>query len=168
MACVCSFYADALATKIGRGPLPDALDKASQSAAQTAVDAAQRVGAAARSVDARRDAAPARKALDVAEAIVRADAARPVQSSEAPAATEAAGTVVALALDPVLASYKAQLEAEVARDFAGPPFGAGADAIGSGAGDADAVVATAAWCCCLLYTSPSPRDKRQSRMPSSA
>ena len=25
------------------------------------------------------------------------------------------------------------------------------------------------WCaCCLLYTSPSPRDKRQSRMPSSA
>ena len=22
--------------------------------------------------------------------------------------------------------------------------------------------------CCLLYTSPSPRDKRQSRMPSSA
>jgi hypothetical protein len=95
VACVCGFYADALATKIGRGPLPEALDKASQSAAQTAVDAAQRVGAAARSVDARRDAAPARKALDVAEAIVRADAARPVQSSEAPAATEAAGTVVA-------------------------------------------------------------------------
>ena len=26
----------------------------------------------------------------------------------------------------------------------------------------------AAGCCCLLYTSPSPRDKRQSRMPSSA
>ena len=24
------------------------------------------------------------------------------------------------------------------------------------------------WLCCLLYTSPSPRDKRQSRMPSSA
>ena len=147
VACVCSFYADALAAKVGRGPLPEALDKASQSAAQTAVDAAQRVGAAARSVDARRDAAPARKALDVAEAIVRADAARPVQSSEAPAATEAAGTVVALALDPVLASYKAQLERETARDFAGPPFGAGADAVGSGAGDADAVVATAAWCC---------------------
>jgi hypothetical protein len=55
--------------------------------------------------------------------------------------------VVALALDPVLASYKAQLERETARDFAGPPFGAGADAVGSGAGDADAVVATAAWCC---------------------
>ena len=50
---------------------------------------------------------------------MRADAARPVQSSEAPAATEAAGTVVALALDPVLASYKAQLERETARDFAG-------------------------------------------------
>ena len=33
------------------------------------------------------------------------------------------------------------------------------------------VVVTAAWhvlCFCLLYTSPSPRDKRQSRMPSSA
>ena len=29
-------------------------------------------------------------------------------------------------------------------------------------------IATAAWECCLLYTSPSPRDKRQSRMPSSA
>ena len=28
MACVCGFYADALATKIGRGPLPEALDKA--------------------------------------------------------------------------------------------------------------------------------------------
>ena len=25
-----------------------------------------------------------------------------------------------------------------------------------------------AYYCCLLYTSPSPRDKRQSRMPSSA
>ena len=25
-----------------------------------------------------------------------------------------------------------------------------------------------AWSVCLLYTSPSPRDKRQSRMPSSA
>ena len=24
------------------------------------------------------------------------------------------------------------------------------------------------YCSCLLYTSPSPRDKRQSRMPSSA
>ena len=24
------------------------------------------------------------------------------------------------------------------------------------------------WTACLLYTSPSPRDKRQSRMPSSA
>ena len=24
------------------------------------------------------------------------------------------------------------------------------------------------WRCCLLYTSPSPRDKRQARMPSSA
>ena len=24
------------------------------------------------------------------------------------------------------------------------------------------------FCICLLYTSPSPRDKRQSRMPSSA
>ena len=32
------------------------------------------------------------------------------------------------------------------------------DADGDGAGEAD----------CLLYTSPSPRDKRQSRMPSSA
>ena len=31
---------------------------------------------------------------------------------------------------------------------------------------ADALYMKAA--CCLLYTSPSPRDKRQSRMPSSA
>ena len=30
------------------------------------------------------------------------------------------------------------------------------------------VVTTAAGYICLLYTSPSPRDKRQSRMPSSA
>ena len=33
----------------------------------------------------------------------------------------------------------------------------------NGAGDADTSCLT-----CLLYTSPSPRDKRQSRMPSSA
>ena len=32
----------------------------------------------------------------------------------------------------------------------------------------DAGLGTAASRCCLLYTSPSPRDKRQSRMPSSA
>ena len=30
------------------------------------------------------------------------------------------------------------------------------------------MVGTDQWICCLLYTSPSPRDKRQSRMPSSA
>ena len=33
---------------------------------------------------------------------------------------------------------------------------------------AERVLATDHFCCCLLYTSPSPRDKRQSRMPSSA
>ena len=33
---------------------------------------------------------------------------------------------------------------------------------------AAAFVAAGAGCSCLLYTSPSPRDKRQSRMPSSA
>ena len=32
----------------------------------------------------------------------------------------------------------------------------------------DMVRRTAEVCFCLLYTSPSPRDKRQSRMPSSA
>ena len=31
-----------------------------------------------------------------------------------------------------------------------------------------ALVQLAKQCTCLLYTSPSPRDKRQSRMPSSA
>jgi len=147
VACVCAFYADALASKIGRGPLPEALDTAAKTAARVAVAAAQRVGEAARAVDARQDAGPAKKAMDVAEAIVRADAARPVQSAEAPAPTEAAGTVVALALDPVLASYKAQLEKETAQDFAGPAYGSGADAVGSGSGDADATVETAAWCC---------------------
>ena len=35
--------------------------------------------------------------------------------------------------------------------------------IGSGPGDISFLT-----CNCLLYTSPSPRDKRQSRMPSSA
>ena len=29
-------------------------------------------------------------------------------------------------------------------------------------------IGTQEWITCLLYTSPSPRDKRQSRMPSSA
>ena len=33
---------------------------------------------------------------------------------------------------------------------------------------ADAAVNGVDICACLLYTSPSPRDKRQSRMPSSA
>ena len=32
----------------------------------------------------------------------------------------------------------------------------------------DEAIANGASCVCLLYTSPSPRDKRQSRMPSSA
>ena len=38
-------------------------------------------------------------------------------------------------------------------------------------GSVRAVILTGAgkaFCSCLLYTSPSPRDKRQSRMPSSA
>ena len=43
--------------------------------------------------------------------------------------------------------------------------GAGADG-GAGANGAGAGVPVAP--ICLLYTSPSPRDKRQSRMPSSA
>ena len=46
-----------------------------------------------------------------------------------------------------------------------------------GATDFNRAMSNAAWeghveivklCNCLLYTSPSPRDKRQSRMPSSA
>ena len=35
-------------------------------------------------------------------------------------------------------------------------------------GSLDALPESQAFDCCLLYTSPSPRDKRQSRMPSSA
>ena len=40
----------------------------------------------------------------------------------------------------------------------------------SAGGDAAYIVTTptATYYLCLLYTSPSPRDKRQSRMPSSA
>ena len=34
-------------------------------------------------------------------------------------------------------------------------------------GKGPGVIVIQEWCC-LLYTSPSPRDKRQSRMPSSA
>ena len=34
--------------------------------------------------------------------------------------------------------------------------------------EVDAILVTELSRCCLLYTSPSPRDKRQSRMPSSA
>ena len=40
--------------------------------------------------------------------------------------------------------------------------------VGMGFAQADAVAAVSADYPCLLYTSPSPRDKRQSRMPSSA
>ena len=43
------------------------------------------------------------------------------------------------------------------------------ETVAEGAAAAKAAGATAvAINCCLLYTSPSPRDKRQSRMPSSA
>ena len=36
------------------------------------------------------------------------------------------------------------------------------------AGDPNCILNLGNGTCCLLYTSPSPRDKRQSRMPSSA
>ena len=42
-------------------------------------------------------------------------------------------------------------------------LGAGSSAAGSLSASGDDPLIT-----CLLYTSPSPRDKRQSRMPSSA
>ena len=42
------------------------------------------------------------------------------------------------------------------------------DAVGGMAIGADPITAAVITCACLLYTSPSPRDKRQSRMPSSA
>ena len=35
-------------------------------------------------------------------------------------------------------------------------------------GLADAQAGSVSWCGCLLYTSPSPRDRQKSRMPSSA
>ena len=38
----------------------------------------------------------------------------------------------------------------------------------AGTDKSKALTATIWLCSCLLYTSPSPRDKRQSRMPSSA
>ena len=41
-------------------------------------------------------------------------------------------------------------------------------AIQNGVPGIDADCGGACACACLLYTSPSPRDKRQSRMPSSA
>ena len=46
----------------------------------------------------------------------------------------------------------------------------GGTSIGSGSGKGVAIVdfADRSFTGCLLYTSPSPRDKRQSRMPSSA
>ena len=137
--------ADALAAKIGRGPLPRRWTRPRRARA----DGGRRRAAGRRggTVGGRAaDAAPA-------EGVGRGGGHRARGRRAARAVVRGAGgdggagTVVALALDPVLASYKAQLEAEVARDFAGPPFGAGADSIGSGAGDADAVVATAAWCC---------------------
>ena len=38
----------------------------------------------------------------------------------------------------------------------------------TGAAIASPLILVIGWGSCLLYTSPSPRDKRQSRMPSSA
>ena len=40
--------------------------------------------------------------------------------------------------------------------------------VGGGGGVGDGVLVLGLGSVCLLYTSPSPRDKRQSRMPSSA
>ena len=45
------------------------------------------------------------------------------------------------------------------------PFGRG---FSSNGGDLDGRISTDGMGCCLLYTSPSPRDQRGSRMPSSA
>ena len=42
------------------------------------------------------------------------------------------------------------------------------EGIGTGPGDGRPGLVVALALVCLLYTSPSPRDKRQSRMPSSA
>ena len=51
----------------------------------------------------------------------------------------------------------------------GLPGFSNADEAGNWTGiDVDVCRAVAAAVFCLLYTSPSPRDKRQSRMPSSA
>ena len=52
---------------------------------------------------------------------------------------------------------------QFARAFA--PFGLGREAVRPSYGLAEATLLVTT---CLLYTSPSPRDKRQSRMPSSA
>jgi len=45
------------------------------------------------------------------------------------------------------------------------PHGGG---LGGGSTDAAAALRWAGWGACLLYTSPSPRDAHESRMPSSA
>ena len=47
-----------------------------------------------------------------------------------------------------------------------PAHGTAFDIAGKGKANPDAL--KAAWKVCLLYTSPSPRDQRGSRMPSSA
>ena len=53
---------------------------------------------------------------------------------------------------------------------AGPPWNMAGpyDFDNDGFGDFVVSSSYAGQYCCLLYTSPSPRDKRQSRMPSSA
>ena len=52
--------------------------------------------------------------------------------------------------------------------FGGATIGAVASQFSKINADGDEKMTWEEWCTCLLYTSPSPRDQRGSRMPSSA
>ena len=143
VACVCGFYADALATKIGRASsTAGALENPKRCADGGRRRAA--VGAAARSVDARRDAAPARKALDVAEAIVRADARGPCSRPRRRRRPRPRAPSSPSRWTPSWPRTRRSSEAEVARDSRAAVRRRRRRHRERHLGDADAVVATAA------------------------
>ena len=90
------------------------------------------------------------------DAIVQLEAGvicAPASTETRPAPDTLAGTTHVIDEDPPFVSNARRVPAVLGIGF-------GVKSVGSAANGLDDV--------CLLYTSPSPRDKRQSRMPSSA
>ena len=74
----------------------------------------------------------------------------------------------AAAIEDTLKRVEQMLDALEASDQSSAHFRAGCDQLENYLGDQKTLLAAGGALTCLLYTSPSPRDMRRSRMPSSA